>query len=260
MSKKDELIRQWKSDENAPFQGWNFSYLKGRYKEGEPNWNYKSIAKRLIKKSDSVLDMATGGGEAFSEILTAFKRKKAVAIEGYKPNASVARKNLRKQGVKVIYANETKKLPFKDEEFDLVLNRHGGFNANELARIISSGGLFFTQQVDGRNLKDLMKEFETVPKWESNTLSNVSKQLKHVEFEIVKAEEWEGKTIFKDVGALIYFLRAIPWIVDDFSFKKHRTTLERFQKRIESKGKLEFTARRFLILAKKKYGVSSRGL
>jgi ubiquinone/menaquinone biosynthesis C-methylase UbiE len=251
MSKKIELMGQWKKDEKARFEGWDFSYIKDRYSEGNPNWNYKSIAKKLIKKSNSVLDMATGGGEAFSEILSVFRPEKAIAIEGYKPNVSVARKNLQKRSVKVIYANETKKLPFNKEEFDLVLNRHGGFNVNELARIIASGGTFLTQQVDGRNLKDLMNEFGTKPKWEFNTLTNVKKQLEKSGFEIVKAREWKGKTIFKDVGALVYFLKAIPWIVDDFSLKKHQTILEKLQKRIEKKGKLEFTARRFLILAKK---------
>lgn len=252
MSKRDKLIQQWRKDELAPFQGWNFFYLKGRYREEKPSWNYKTITKKLIKKSNSVLDMATGGGEVFSEILSVFKPKKAIAIEGYKPNVSVAKKSLKKYDVRVIYVNEIKKLPFKDGEFDLVLNRHGGFNVNELARIISCKGLFFTQQVDGRNLKDLMKEFGTVPKWKFNTLSNVTKNLKKVGFEIVDTKEWKGKTIFKDVGALIYFLKAIPWIVSDFSVKKYLTILEKFQKRIKNKSKLEFTARRFLILAKKK--------
>jgi len=198
------------------------------------------------------LDVATGGGEVFSEILSAYKHKKAVAIEGYKPNVSVARKNLQKCNVKVIYANETKKLPFNNGEFDLVLNRHGGFNFKELGRIISSGGIFFTQQVDGRNLKDLMKEFGVKPKWEFNNLSYVRNNLKKSGFEIVDEKEWNGKAIFKDVGALVYFLKVVPWIVEDFSVKKHKHILEKFQKIIEKKGKLKFTARRFLILAKKK--------
>lgn len=252
MSKRIDIIQQWKNDEKAPFKGWDFSYLNGRYNETNPNWNYKSIAKRLVKKSNSVLDMATGGGEAFLEIISELKPEKMVATEGYKPNVSVSRKNLGKSGVKVTYANETKKLPFKDQEFDLVLNRHGGFDVNELKRIISSGGTFFTQQVDGRNGKDLMKKFGAKPKWESNTLSNVKKQFKEAGFEILKAKEWKGKTIFKDVGALVYYLKAIPWVVDNFSVKKHQIILEKLQKLVEKKGRLEFTSGRFLILAKKR--------
>ncbi len=252
MLKIDELMQQWRRDENAHFEGWNFSYLKGRCIEGIPSWNYKSIAKRLIRKSNSVLDMATGGGEVFSEILSVFKPKKATAIEGYKPNVLVAGKNLKRYGIRVIYANETGTLPFGDGEFDLVLNRHGGFNVKELGRVLSSGGIFFTQQVDGRSLKDLMKEFGAKPKWESNTLSNVKKQLKSAGFKIIEVNEWSGKTIFKDVGALIYFLKAIPWIVDDFSIKKHRAILEKFQRRIVKDSMFGFASRKFVILAKKK--------
>src|SRR3989338_5452481 len=187
MSKKDVLVQQWKRDEKAPFEGWNFSYLKGRYTEGNPNWGYNSIANGLIKKSKSVLDMATGGGEVFSEILSKFKPKKSVAIEGYGPNVLIARKNLQRCGVEVIYANETKKLPFENERFDLILNRHGGLNVKEIKRVLSSGGIFLTQQVDGRNLKDLMKEFGAKPKWEFNTLTHVTKQLKNAGFEILEA-------------------------------------------------------------------------
>ncbi|MBI4163107.1 MAG: methyltransferase domain-containing protein, partial [Candidatus Aenigmarchaeota archaeon] len=209
-----ELINKWKKDEKALFEGWDFSYLKNRFVEGHPNWNYVLLAKRLVKNSNSVLDTATGGGEVFSKILKVHNPKNAAAIESYKPNASVAQKNLKKYKVKVIYANETKELPFSDNEFDLVLNRHGGFNFKELRRIIMPEGLFFTQQVDGRSLVDLMKIFKTEPKWKNNTLPNITKQLEAENFQILEAKEWKGKTIFRDVGALVYFLKAIPWIVD----------------------------------------------
>ena len=255
MSKRTELIKKWKNDEKTLFEGWNFSYLNGRYTEGEPNWKYKSIAKKLIKKSNSVLDMATGGGEVFAEVLATFNPSKVVAIEGYKPNVSIARKKLQKFKAHVIYVDETDRLPFNYNQFDLILNRHGGINKDsvkEINRILSKNGLFFTQQVDGRNWLDLMKEFNVKSKWESNTLSNITKHLKKNGFEIIVAKEWTGKTIFRDVGALVYILKAIPWIVDDFSVNKHISILEKLHKRIENKGKLEFTARRFLILGKKK--------
>jgi D-alanyl-D-alanine carboxypeptidase len=116
---------------------------------------------------------------------------------------------------------------------------------------MSPKGLFLTQQVDGRNLSDLMKEFGTRPKWPSNNLQNISIQLKKEGFRIIDAKEWKGKTVFHDVGALVYFLKAVPWIVDDFCVEKYITALEKLQKRIEKTGKLEFNAGKFLLLAKK---------
>ncbi len=254
MNREEKLIKQWKKDEKAVFRGWDFSYIKRRYKQEEPKWNYVGIAKKLIKKSNSVLDIATGGGEIFSEILSIHKPKKIVSIEGYKPNVAVARNKLKKFKAKVIYADETKKLLFKDEMFDLVLNRHGGINknsVNEIYRILKPRGVFLTQQVDSRNIKDLIKYFKKVPIWTNNTLGKVGKLLSNKGFKIKRKGFWEGKLIFKDVGAIVYFLKAIPWAVKGFSVDRNLNNLERLQKEIKKRGILEFKSKRFFILAEK---------
>jgi ubiquinone/menaquinone biosynthesis C-methylase UbiE len=249
----NKLIEQWKKDEQAPFQGWDFSYIKNRYSECEPPWNYIALAKELIKNSSSVLDMGTGGGECFAEILKAYRPEKAVAIEGYEPNVSVARQRLSKFEVEVIFTDETRKVPFDDKSFDLVLNRHSGFNVSELARLIKSGGVFFTQQVDGPDdEKSLAREFGVENKWPENTLKVVVKKLEQNGFEITRGEEWEGPSIFKDVGALIYYLKAIPWIVDNFSVEKYSAVLTKLHQKVETEGQLEFSCKRFLIHAVKK--------
>ena len=248
----NNLIKQWKKDEKAPFQGWDFSYIKGRHKFCEPPWDYVALAKERVKKATSILDMATGGGEVFAKILSSFRPDKIVAIEGFKPNVAVARNKLKNLNVDVVFANETKKLPFKDGEFDLVLNRHGGLNVSEISRIIKSGGEFFTQQVDGLNWFDLMEDFGTKPKWPWNTLKKVSKSLKDNGFEIERSKEYEDKTIFRDVGALVYVLKAVPWTVNNFSVEKYSAVLKRLNKKVETNGRLEYFCKNFLIHAVKK--------
>ena len=37
------------------------------------------------------------------------------------------------------------KMPFADGQFDIVINRHGNYNANEIFRILKPNGLFITQ-------------------------------------------------------------------------------------------------------------------
>lgn len=244
------LIEQWKKDETAIFEGWDFSYIKDRKIGEEPPWDYKGLAKNLVEKSTSVLDVATGGGEIFSS-LAPFP-KHAVAIERYTPNVAVAKKRLEPLGVKVLAASEVDVLPFIDEEFDLVLNRHGGLRIPEIFRVLKRGGYFLTQQVGGDNLLDLMASFEAKPKWPNNTLGIAQKKMTDIGFELLKTEEWKGKIIFKDVGAIVYFLKAIPWTVDNFSVNSHLIYLEKLQEKLEREGKLEFTYTRFLILAKKK--------
>ncbi|MCK4552777.1 class I SAM-dependent methyltransferase [Candidatus Pacearchaeota archaeon] len=202
-----------------------------------------------MKKSKSVLDMETGGGEIFSS-LKPFP-KKAVAYEGYKPNILIARRKLNPLGVKVVECRGSK-LPFKNEEFDLVLNRHGAMNAKELYRILKNGGVFFTQQVTGaEDSQDLVKEFKAKRKFSDITLRKYSKQLSKEGFKIIKSKKWAGKRIFKDVGAIVYYLKAIPWIVNGFSVKTHIKYLKKLQVKLEKKGKLKFETGRFMILAKK---------
>ena len=251
MADKD-LIKQWKKDEKALFSGWDFSYLEGRMIEGHPPWDYMAMAKKLLKKSKFVLDMETGGGERFSSF--APFPKHAVAYEGYKPNVAVARKRLKPLGVKVIEQRGSK-LPFKDEEFDLILNRHGAINeeiCKEAFRILRPGGVLLTQQVEYNDMLDLKKEFNTEPKWPSNTLKNTKDSLAKAGFSIKEGEEWEGRYVFKDVGALVYYLEAIPWIVDDFSVKTRLSDLMRLQKKLELQGGLVFSKRQFLIMAEKR--------
>src|SRR3989344_4979722 len=227
-----ELLKQWKKDENAVFEGWNFSYLKERMIEEIPHWNYIKIAKKLVRKSNSVLDMETGGGEIFS-LLAPFPEN-AVAYEGYKPNVPIAGKRLEPFGVKVVECNNLKKLPFKDREFDLVLNRHGAINAKEIYRILKNKGVFFTQQVTGsEDLQDLAKEFKAKRKFNNITLEEYERQLKEAGFKIKESRKWNGRKIFKDVDAIVYYLRAIPWIVEGFSVDNNISELKRLQSNLE---------------------------
>lgn len=249
-NKEQKLIEQWKKDEKATFKGWDFSYLKKRMIEPNPPWDYIKIAKKLIKKSSSVLDMETGGGEIFS-LLKPFP-KKAIAYEGYKPNLPIARKKLKPLGVKVVECRNLKKLPFENKEFDLVLNRHGAINAKEIYRILKKDGIFFTQQITGSDdSQDLVKEFKAKRKFSDINLERYVKELKEAGFKIQIAKKWKGKKIFKDVGAIVYYLKAIPWIVKNFSVKKNLSTLKKLQKKLDKEKELKFDTAKFMILAEK---------
>ncbi len=250
MAVNQDLIAQWKKDETAPFEGWDFSYLKNRMVEEEPPWDYTSKAKELIKESKLILDIATGGGEKLAS-LGPFEGKQIVAMEGYKPNVVAAEKNLAPLGIKVIYAGETDDFPFKDESFDLVLNRHGGLNISEIVRVLKQKGIFLTEQMSGESHIDLMDFFEEKPKWPENVLHEVKKKLTNTGMSVKQEKAWEGKTTFKDVGALVYYLKAIPWIVEGFSVENNLQHLEQLQKKLDHGGKLIFTQMRFLVSAQK---------
>ena len=61
----DKLVNEALS---APFEGWDFSWLKGRRTDYTLPWDYSARIKAKMKKIDALLDMGTGGGELLVRI------------------------------------------------------------------------------------------------------------------------------------------------------------------------------------------------
>ncbi len=247
-----QLIEFWKREEQQPFTGWDFSYLKGRMIEDQPPWSYSTRAAELMRRSGSVIDLDTGGGERFLTLRDSWPRK-VVATEHYPPNFQLATKRLSPFGVQVVDVpmTDTDPVPFEDGEFDLVLNRHAGFNSGEVARILASGGSFLTQQVHGLWAHDLLAVFESEPEWPDSTLDKYIPRLKNAGLTIVDARDWTGKLSFTDVGAVVYYLKAVPWLVHGFSVETHKKYLFALQTRLDRGEGLTFVAKKYLIEARK---------
>jgi SAM-dependent methyltransferase len=248
----EQLIDVWKHEEERPFTGWDFSYLDGRMIEEHPPWSYLPRARELMRGSSAVLDMGTGGGERLLELRDDWPEK-VVVTEDYPPNLKLAGERLRPLGVEVVRVALTRDgpMPFSDGEFDLVLNRHSGLNPVEVARVLASGGTFLTQQIHGLWAQDLLAEFGAAPLWPDATPEYYVPGLRAAGLSVERAEEWQGRLAFLDVGAVVYYLKAVPWLVPGFSVETHADDLMRFQERLECEGELVFSARKYLIRARR---------
>lgn len=249
---KENQIENWKYEEQQPFSGWDFSYLDGRMLEEEPDWSYAARAAELLKQSSSVVDLDTGGGERFFDLRENWPDKVA-ATEGYLPNFQLATERLSPLGVKVwnIQLADFASMPFEDSEFDLILNRHSAFNPDEIHRALASDGTFFTQQVHGLWAYDLLAAFDVKPQWPDATSKKYLPRLIANGLEIVDNQEWSGQLTFTDVGAIVYYLKAVPWLVPGFSVNTHLKHLLDLQKQLEDQEVLIFSARKYLIEARK---------
>lgn len=247
-----QLIEIWKSEEQQPFTGWDFSYLHGRMVEDQPPWSYTTRAAELMRRASAVIDLGTGGGERYLK-LREYWPAKAVATEDYPPNVHLATQNLAPFGVRVVDtpATDDAPMPFMDGEFDLVLNRHSGFNAAEVARILAPGGTFLTQQVHGLWALDLIEAFGAKPQWLDSTLDKYVPRLKAAGLTITDTRDWSGRLVFTDVGAIVYYLKAVPWLVSGFSVETHLQNLLALQRQLENGESLTFAARIYLIEAHK---------
>lgn len=248
----NELIETWKREEQHPFSGWDFSHLDGRMIEDQAPWSYSSRAADLMRHASAVLDLGTGGGERLLKLRACWPEK-VVATEDYAPNLSLATERLSRHGAQVVDVplTDVDPMPFADGEFGLILNRHAGFNSREVARILAGGGTFLTQQVHGLWAADLIAAFDAKPQWPESTLDKYVPQLTAAGLMIVTAQDWSGQISFTDVGAVVYYLKAVPWLVVGFSVETHARYLLALQRRLESGDGLSFVARKYLIEAHK---------
>jgi SAM-dependent methyltransferase len=250
--KPAEFIESWKREEQAPFTGWDFSHLDGRMLEEQAPWSYSTRAAELMRGSKSLLDMGTGGGERLLKLREHWPPK-VVVTEDYPPNFKLATERLSAQGVKVfdVRLADDGPMPFTDGEFDLTLNRHSGLSANEVGRILAEGGTFLTQQIHGLWAEDLIAAFEARPPWPTSTPAKYIPRLQAAGLTITDSREWCGRLEFTDVGAIVYYMKAVPWLVSGFSVDTHLEYLLKLQHRLETGEGLVFTARKYLIEAHK---------
>ncbi|HYV21209.1 MAG TPA: class I SAM-dependent methyltransferase [Candidatus Bathyarchaeia archaeon] len=247
------LIAAWSSEESQPFSGWDFGHIRGRYSEEKPPWSYEDLAREALRGAECALDLGTGGGEVLARLSDAFPRR-MVATEAYPPNWSIARERLAPTGASVVAyaADETSSpLPFRDGSFAVVLDRHEAYDAHEVARVLTPGGVFLTQQVNGRSHADLLGWFGTEPHWPDVTLDRLAADLVQAGLNIELARSWWGSISFLDVAALVYYLKAIPWEVPDFSVGRFKTELFGLQRRLDETGALRFDEGLFAIRARK---------
>jgi SAM-dependent methyltransferase len=205
-----------------------------------------------MRQSWSVLDLGTGGGERLLR-LREYWPSKVVLTEDYPPNFKLATGRLTPFGVTVFKVPLTYEgaLSFANGEFDLVLNRHSGFNPSEVARVLAPDGTFLTQQIHGLWAEDLPAAFGAQPQWPDSTLDKYVPRLKSAGLTIIDDQEWSGLLAFTDVGAIVCHLKAVPWFVPGFSVDSRLDDLMKLQKRLEAGEELTFIARKYLIEARK---------
>ncbi|TXR61118.1 SAM-dependent methyltransferase [Bacillus sp. AY18-3] len=249
--KRDLLFLTLLESANTNFSGWDFSFISetGRMKSEPLSWSYGSTAFQLMQHAESMVDMGTGGGE-FLSMLQPFPST-IFATEGYAPNVPIARKKLEPLGVTVIEVTDDTALPFQDGQFNLIINQHESYAASEVKRILSPNGIFFTQQVGGLDCAELNEQFNTPlnSEFASWSLEAACCELKENGFTILEEKEEFPFQRFYDIGAIVYYLKTIPWQIPDFTVEGYNEELYRIHEIILQKGYFDVKQHRFMIKA-----------
>ena len=186
-----------------------------------------------------IMDYDTGGGEFLLSLKHPYD--KTSATEGYPPNVRLCAEKLLPLGIHFKECHDPSEIPFEDESFDLILNRHGDFDAEELFRLLRRGGVLMTEQVGGDNDRDLVEMVlpGTDRPFPQLTLEKQRRVFEAAGFQIVRAEEAYRPIKFYDVGAFVWFARIIEWEFPGFSVEKCFERLLKMQEAIDRAGKIE---------------------
>lgn len=238
--------------EAQAFSGWDFSFLDGRWQEEPPPWDYTALARAAVQTAASLLDLGTGGGELLASLAPLPRHTRAT--ENYPPNLPLARRALEPLGVQVAALESDEHLPFAEGEFDLVINRHESYDAKEVFRVLQPGGIFLTQQVGGRDCLGINLALGAEPDfgyahWD---LAYAAAELRAAGFELLTARESFPVTRVRDIGALVYYLKAIPWQIAGFSAAAYRARLLAIHEDMTRLGPLEVQSHRFILKAKRR--------
>jgi SAM-dependent methyltransferase len=252
--------------QQAHFSGWDFSWLKARLIESPPPWDYVQEIRSRFPVAQTMLDLDTGDGKRLAALapLPSF----TVASESYPPNVSIAARNLRRLGVHVIQVDPNTQhqygpsqnkdapqpqrcLPFASNSFDLITCRHGSFSAEEIARLLRSGGTFISQLVGDDNfphLNDLLHGQRTI--WRSPN-GPPPPSFEDFGLTILQRREAKPSAIFKDIGAVVYYLKAVPWQIRDFSIETYLPRLRSVHEHVRAHNGLHTHTHRHFIIARK---------
>lgn len=248
-----QLIANWKYEEEiAHIHGWDFSHINNRYsEENDLPWDYKTIILEYLNPNDLLLDIDTGGGEFLLSLN--HPCYKTSSTEGYPPNVQLYKERLLPLGINFKEAKNYSSLPFEDNSFDVIINRHGNYDPKEIYRLLKKEGIFITEQVGENNDRELVelllgKQPKPFP---GLNLKNQSLIFLNTGFSLLNTQEAFRPIRFYDVGALVWFAHIIEWEFPNFSVDKCLEQLIKAQSLLEKNNFIEGHIHRYLIVAKK---------
>lgn len=245
----DDLIAE---ADRASVGEWDFTWLDGRAVEERPSWRYFDRVAERARSVASILELQAGTGSMIGRLPEL--PPLAVATEGFAPSIEIAAPRLRRRHVHLVVTSQTiAALPLRETTFELVITRHPvTVWWEEIARVLRPRGIYLAQHVGPHSLRDLAEVFvdpwpetsERDPDVESRAAHDVGLMVTDVRLE-------RTPVVFYDVGAVVYFLRLVPWIVPDFTVGRYRTQLRHLHEKIQRDGSFETTSSRTLIEAVK---------
>jgi hypothetical protein len=251
MSRDNSFERFVREGESVPVEGWDFLWFEGRASEERPSWGYSRLLTKRLAHATAVLDIQTGGGEVFADVLSRLETLPTIAMatESWPPNVVVAKRNLARYAVSVVHVDDEERIPSPSGSFDFIASRHPTtINWLEIARLLAPGATYLSQQVGSGTNRELIEfMMGTQPTSVARSPKRAAEEATALGLTLVDLQEESLRVEFFDVAAVIYFLRKVVWTVPGFTVEQYRHQLRRLHRLIEEEGSFVSHAERYLI-------------
>jgi SAM-dependent methyltransferase len=237
----------------ADMHGWDFAWLDGRATEERPPWGYAGLLAERMGRARASLDLQTGGGEILAGLPA--RPPLCVATEGWPANVTTATARLHPLGVALVAAPDEPPFPFGDAAFDLVSARHPVRTYwEEVARVLAPGGTFLAQEVGSASVFELVEHFLGPQPPEVRGARDPERARAAATaagLEVIDLRTAALRTEFFDVGAVVWFLRKVIWMVPGFTSAAYEPQLRALHATLSRGEPFVATTTRFLIEARK---------
>ncbi|MFC6333504.1 class I SAM-dependent methyltransferase [Paenibacillus septentrionalis] len=237
-------------DKVGKINGWDFSNVKCAT-EGT-SWDFYREVTKVCKKSDLLLDIGTGGGEAILSI--AESALLLVGIDQSTGMIETAARNCAESGVPNVrfLKMEADNLDFPSEFFNIVSCRHSEFCVEEVKRVLTKDGTFLTQQVSENDKSNIKEAFGRGQAWgtKTGTLKHqYMTQLSTAGFSDIKAFDFHVNEYYQTAEDLIFLLKHTPIIPDFGRTDADFHILQQFIKENQTPRGIKTNSERFIVIA-----------
>ncbi|MGI2294899.1 class I SAM-dependent methyltransferase [Paenibacillus sp. GXUN7292] len=238
-------------DQVGQRNGWDFSKVKCQ-SEGK-QWDLYHEVVKICKKSDVLLDIGTGGGEAILKIsdsallLVGIDQSSSMIETAINNGAAADKPNVR------FVQMDAEKLDFPNRFFQIASCRHSPFCAREVARVLGDGGIFLTQQVnenDKQNIKEAFGRGQTYGTPAGTLKQQYISELRDAGFADIRSFEYQVTEYYQTAEDLIFLLKHTP-IIPDFGHQASDfNILQQFIDENQCEKGIKTNTARFGIIAK----------
>lgn len=246
MINEDEMNEKNFYNKIGSLIGWDFSKLKYELIDNSIFQYFNEINNKITEQT-ILLDIGTGGGEKLTNLISNQCLLK-IGTDFSKEMIKVAKDNNKNNKIRFFEMN-SETINFPDKFFDIICARHTPFNCDEIYRLLNDKGMFFSEQIDEDDCKDLKDLFGRGQGYNTKIklINKIKDEVKLQKFKNVEFFEIKQQEYYKTEEDLLFLLRNTPIIPN---FGEEEKDYQKFNQYVEKN-----TTDKGILLERKLFGI-----